>query len=423
MKIITHINEIKKYILIDNVFGGEKMKNIIKLLLIIIAVAGSTFIFTKYYDIFNYNISLADKNIKFDLKYKGLKDAVDFTSDSKGNYYIAYKDKIQLITSTGKSNYIYNASGLNIKSVEYKDNKLYFSSGTKILSYDLISKETDTLIKDLPNFGDYKDSIIRINGNDIYVTIGAATNSGVVGDDNLWLKENKYACDIPPFDITLKGLNFGNGNNSAFSIYGTKAIKGQLISGHFPGNSSIIVYNTNSKQLKTFSYGIRNIKGMDFNSQGYIIASVGGMEDRGLRPVKGDYDYIYKIVKGVWYGWPDYSGGDPVTSPRFKGKNNQPISFVFDNHPTTNPPAPIYQHKSLNALSQIAVDKNGNIETKDSTFFYDLGCKTVFNIGTSGIITEVLSFNVGSINSMKFINNNLIIMDSNRGLLYSIVKK
>jgi len=399
------------------------MKKIIMLMLLIIAIVGSTFIFTKYYNSYNNNISLTNKNIKYSLKYKGLKDAVDFTSDEKGNYFIAYKDKIQLITATGKSNYIFNEVGLNIKSLAYKDSKLYFSSGTKILSYNLISKKIETLIKDLPNFGDYKDSIIRINGNNIYVTIGAATNSGVVGDDNLWLKDNRYTCDIPPFDITLKGLNYGNGNNSAFSIYGTKAIKGQIISGHFPGNSSILVYNINSKQLNTYSYGIRNIKGMDFNSQGMIIASVGGMENRGLRPVKGDCDYIYKIEKGVWYGWPDYSGGDPVTSPRFKGKNNQAISFVSENHPTTNPPAPIYQHKSLNTLSQIAVDKNGNIETKNSTFFFDIGCKTVFNLNTSGIIDEVLSFNEGSINSMKFINNNLIIMDSSRGLLYSVVKK
>lgn len=399
------------------------MKKIIMLMLLIIAIVGSTFIFTKYYNSYNNNISLTNKNIKYSLKYKGLKDAVDFTSDEKGNYFIAYKDKIQLITATGKSNYIFNEVGLNIKSLAYKDSKLYFSSGTKILSYNLISKKIETLIKDLPNFGDYKDSIIRINGNNIYVTIGAATNSGVVGDDNLWLKDNRYTCDIPPFDITLKGLNYGNGNNSAFSIYGTKAIKGQIISGHFPGNSSILVYNINSKQLNTYSYGIRNIKGMDFNSQGMIIASVGGMENRGLRPVKGDCDYIYKIEKGVWYGWPDYSGGDPVTSPRFKGKNNQALSFVSENHPTTNPPAPIYQHKSLNTLSQIAVDKNGNIETKNSTFFFDIGCKTVFNLNTSGIIDEVLSFNEGSINSMKFINNNLIIMDSSRGLLYSVVKK
>lgn len=399
------------------------MKIKTKLLLIIISLVGLTFIFTKYYKSFNNNITLVNKNIKFDLKYKGLKDAVDFTSDGKGNYYIAYKDKIQLITATGKSNYIYNGPGLNIKSIEYNQSELYFSSGEKILCYDLISKKTNILVKDLPNFGDYKDSIIRINGNNIYLTIGAATNSGVVGDDNLWLKDNKYTCDIPPFDITLKGLNFGSSNNSAFSIYGTKGIKGQIISGHFPGNSSILMYNLKSKQLKTYSYGIRNIKGMDFNSKGMIIASVGGMENRGLRPVKGDCDYIYKIEEGVWYGWPDYSGGDPVTSPRFKGENNQPLSFILENHPTTNPPAPIYQHKSLNTLSQIAVDKNADIESKDSTFFYDIGSKTVFNIDTYGIINEVLNFKTGSINSMKFINNNLVVMDSSRGLLYSIVKK
>lgn len=77
----------------------------------------------------------------------------------------------------------------------------------------------------------------------------------------------------------------------------------------FPGNASLIKLTLSNNNIETFAWGLRNINGMNVNSEGKIFAVVGGMEDRGLRPVKGDYDYIYEIQEGKWYGWPDYSGG------------------------------------------------------------------------------------------------------------------
>ena len=41
------------------------------------------------------------------------------------------------------------------------------------------------------------------------------------------------------------------------------------------------------------------------------------MLDTTVRGIKNDRDYIYEINGDRWYGWPDYSGGDPITSPRF----------------------------------------------------------------------------------------------------------
>ena len=189
-----------------------------------------------------------------------------------------------------------------------------------------------------------------------------------------------------------------------------------------PGNSSIIIYNLKTGAEGNFAWGIRNMKGIDFNSEGKILVTVGGMEDRGLRPVKGDSDYIYQIKKNAWYGFPDYAGGDPISSPKFKGINNNTIPFILDQHPTTNPPAPIYQHNSVDSLVSLAVDKKGMIGDKDCIYFYEKNDNSIYSLNKINALKEKINFGNGTyISSMKFFNN-LIVLDSKSGYLISIEK-
>ncbi|QGU95705.1 hypothetical protein GOM49_11930 [Clostridium bovifaecis] len=396
------------------------MKKFFKSLLIII-IFTAAIIFLKKHCFNDYNIILKDNNLKVDLKYRGLRSAVDFVVDEEENYYIAYKDKIQFIDKNGRSINLFSDSNMNINSIEYDRNKLYFSSNSSVYSYDLRSKKCIEIIKDLPNFGDYKNSIIKISGDYLYVTIGAATNSGVVGNDNSWLKDNPFSHDISPYKITLKGINFENGDTGAFINKGTKSIEGQIIPGHFPGNASIIMYNLANEACATYAWGIRNVKGIDFDSRERMIVSVGGMENRGSRPIKGDTDYIYVIKPKTWYGWPDYSGGDPVNSPKFKGSNNRGVSFILDNHPTTNPSAPIYVHKSLGTLNSLAIDKNGKVGEVDSIYFYESKEQKLYAMNDLGILSEKLKFNDKSkISSIKYVKNQILILDYTDGNMYAL---
>lgn len=399
------------------------MRRVLETLLLASVLIASV-IFIKKYDSWDNKIILNNNNnLEIDLKYKGLKNAVDFAVDEKENYYIAYKNKVQVIDKNGKSINLFKEDNLNIKSLEYYKNKLYFSSNTYVYSYDLHSKKFKEIIKDIPNFGDYRDSLIKINGDYLYVTIGAATNSGVVGDDNTWIKDNPFGHDISPYRITLKGVNYGNGNNGAFLNYNTKSIEGQIIPGHFPGNASIIMYNLENGNFGNYAWGLRNVKGIDFDSRGKMIVSVGGMEDRGLRPIKGDTDYIYEVKAKRWYGWPDYSGGDPVSSPKFKGKDGKRVSFVLDNHPTTNPEGPIYVHKNLGTLQSLAVDRNGKISEANTIYFYDNKEKVIYSLNNSGVLIKNLKFNAKSkISSIKYLKNQILLLDSNDGKLYSYGK-
>ncbi|GCD11803.1 hypothetical protein [Clostridium tagluense] len=370
-----------------------------------------------------YRITMKDEAIKPQILFKGLSGAVDFTRDSDGNYYVAFKDHVQYIDKAGSAYNLFTNKKLSITSLDYNNSVLYYASGAFIYSYNLKSKKNSEIIKNIPNYGDYNNSLIRVNGDYLFVTIGSASNSGVVGLDNSWIGDYPQNHDISPKDITIKGINFGEEETGSFVSYKTKNIKGQIITGHMIGNSSIIIYNLKTGAQGKFAWGIRNIKGIDFNSEGKIIASVGGMEDRGLRPVIGDSDYIYQIKKNVWYGFPDYAGGDPISSPKFKGTNNNTIPFILDQHPTTNPPAPIYKHSAVDSLVGLSFDKEGILGDKECIYFYEKKDNSIYSLNKNNVLKEKINFGGDTyISSIKFFNK-LILLDSKSGYLISIEKK
>ncbi|MFT8313615.1 MAG: PQQ-dependent sugar dehydrogenase [Clostridium sp.] len=399
------------------------MKKILGVIVIVIVMTFSVSVLAnKFYKSYKINISEEDKEAS--VKFKGLTSAKDFVEDDKGNFYIAFSNRIQFVNSIGKSYNIFKDNNLNIDNIEYYDGKIYYTSKNGIYYYNLQNRDQEEIINNLPNLGDYKDIGIKIYNGYLYASIGAATNSGVVGSDNAWIKDNPFYHDITPKSITLKGQNFGKNKTGAFEPSNTNSFKGQIVPEHFPGNASVIICNLKTKASETYAYGIRNISGMDFNSEGKLIADVGGMEDRGLRPIKGDSDYIYSIEKGKWYGWPDYSGGDPVDSPKFKGLNNTRVDFILDKHPTTNPPAPLYQHKSLSSLGALVVDSKGLLNEKDDIYFYDSKDNSIYFINNKNICTKLMDFSKNShVRSMKFTNSGLIVLDSKEGYLISVANK
>lgn len=351
---------------------------------------------------------------------KGLTGAQDITTDEKGNIYIAYKDRIEMVKNNGKSTFLIKDKNFDIYNLVYRNGELYFSSRDEIIEYTIKNKSSRVLLDNVPNFGDYKETKLIINGDNLYIAIGAATNSGVVGEDNKWLKENPFGCDIPVKDIKLKGSNFNENKTGAFVPYGTKNVKDQIITGHFPGNASLIKLTLSNNNIETFAWGLRNINGMNVNSEGKMFAAVGGIEDRGLRPVKSDYDYIYEIQEGKWYGWPDYSGGDPINSPRFSLGGKNKLDFLLEDPPTANPPAPFYQHKSCSSITSMTIDSSGNLGQRDSIYFYDLRDNILYELNTSGILTEQINFpEPCNITSLNIFSNNLLMFDKQHGCIYN----
>ena len=59
----------------------------------------------------------------------------------------------------------------------------------------------------------------------------------------------------------------------------------------------------------------------------------------GSRPIENATDDFYYITPDLWYGWPDFSGGEPVDSPRFTPSGGYQPTLIFKNQPNI-PPRP-----------------------------------------------------------------------------------
>lgn len=393
------------------------MKKIVGWILIIILAVCSFSIVKEKVEI--YNIGTENDNAEFKIKYKGLKGAMDFTSIND-KIYIAFPHLIKCIEN-GKEPYtVLNDESLNIECVEPVGESIYFISNNKLMSFDINNKNVKEHISNLPNTGDYKNILLKSFKDKLFLTIGAMTNSGVVGEDNSWSVENKAGHDITPETIKLRGNSKG-----VFVKKGEANTSGQTIKGSEIGNSSVIIFNTSTNDFETYAWGIRNINGIDITEEGKIYATVGGYEPRGERPVYNDSDYIYEIKKNHWYGFPDYSGGDSLESPRFNLKEKDKVKMTLAETPM-NPPAPYYQYSNVNSLSWLAIDETGKIakNNQGSIFFYNKENNSIYYGIIGSVFEKFIGLNSGCVaTSMKVINNELYILDSSNGFLFTIEGK
>ena len=185
-------------------------------------------------------------------------------------------------------------------------------------------------------------------------------------------------------------------------------------------NGTILSYDFTSGKISTFATGIRNIEGLDFNNEGKIIAIVGGMEYKGSRAVKDDKDYIYEIKENAWYGWPDYSGGDSITSPKFSDGTNK-LEPVISNPPTKTPYGPIYQHYNLSSLKGLAVDREGNILGQDVIVFADNKENYLYSLGKNNVANKIVDLGDNSkVEVIRCYKDGIYVLDSKVGVLYKL---
>lgn len=201
--------------------------------------------------------------------------------------------------------------------------------------------------------------------------------------------------------------------------YGNSSFQGQKIKPSIMGNASIIEVNLKDKNCSLYACGLRNITGWDLDSKGDLIGIVGGMENIGVRPINRDFDYIYKIEKGKWYGWPDFSGGDPITSPRFKGEKI--VQPLIANPPNKIVSAPMYQFYNVGTMRYLAIDKEGQVLESDTKVFYDKKDNTIWAVSKDGISSRLLKLKDESkIDGIRYSKGYIYILDSGIGCIYKL---
>lgn len=207
------------------------------------------------------------------------------------------------------------------------------------------------IITGLPSCGDYSNSRVAFGPDDkMYFGQGTATNSGVVGTDNLWVPNSPCFYDKPGSYLLLNGQNFETDNmlveadsetvlTGAFSSYGEPNSPHEIRKGIIKASGSILRANPDGTELELVSWGLRSPSYMKFDEEGRLFVSNNGYDVRGSRPIANAPDEFHLITPGLWYGWPDYAGGEPVTSERFTPEGGNSLEFLLMNHPNI-PPRP-----------------------------------------------------------------------------------
>lgn len=305
------------------------------------------------------NINPADIRVpegyKVEVFAENLNTPINIVFTDDGTMYVADSGvvdgngKVLKLTASG---FVVVADGFNapLTGINVHQSNIYVSHRR----YVTIVKPNGTkedIIEGLPSNGDHHNNRV-VFGTDgkMYFGQGTATNSGVVGKDNAWVPEHPFFHDRPGGRIMLRGENFESTTfldnfperraiTGAYEPFGVVSYPGKIVDGITRANGSILRANLDGSNLELVVWGLRNPFRIQFDRFGRLFAANHGMDIRGSRPVAESPDEFQLIRPGTWYGWPDFTGGLPVTLPQFKPEGQPQPTFVWAQHPM-KPPIP-----------------------------------------------------------------------------------
>ncbi|MDF2907309.1 MAG: repeat containing protein [Herbinix sp.] len=284
-------------------------------------------------------------------------------------------------------NFIKPVRGINIL-----DGNIYVSHGDRITMLRADGTRQD-ILSGLGCNGDYGISNIAFGPEGkIYFGKGTVTNSGVVGADNEWIFAHPLLHDDPTFDIILNGQNFLSNNlfnisrerahTGAFSTYGVPNQPNEIKKGIVKGSGSILRANRDGTELELVSEGFRNPLYVKFDRDFRLFISNRGYDVRGSRPIANAPDELHYLTPGLWYGWPDYAAGEPVTSPRFKPEGGPQPEFLILNHPNI-PPKPFAEFQPHSSIMGFDFDYTNSFGNFGDIYVAEYGSHGPLTLGPS----------------------------------------
>lgn len=291
----------------------------------------------------------------------GLTFPTGLTFDDQGYLYIAEAGysygpalsngggRILKLSSLGRVEEVAHGFRPPVTGLTWYDGYFYVAEGAypgRILRVHPGGEIREVLVDNLPTAGDHMTGeIIFDRDGRMYFGVGTATNSGVVGLDNLpWLLVYPEFHDTPCRDIVLRREDYGTINifepyepelvrTGGFKPFGVPSAEGEVINGQFKCNGVIYSANPDGSDLDIYADGFRNPFALGISSEGRIFTIDQGYDLRGSRPVANSPDTMWELVEGSWYGWPDYVAGIPITDPRFAPPGGEPLEFLLMEHP------------------------------------------------------------------------------------------
>lgn len=309
------------------------------------------------------------EGLKIEAVSEGLTYPVDVTFDEEGTLYIAeagghtYGTKpekapdarIMKRTEEGKWEVVYDKvvpmqairdantsadmpEGLipPVTGVTYYEGKLYISHRSRYSTYDLETGEFNTIVNGLPSWGEFLNAKPIFKDGKMYFFLSTQGNSGVqeahwVNVIDIFKKPNAH--EVPGEDVVLTGLNYWvptkkvsimNKDSVLTGIYvplGTVTKAGQVVEGQEICNGAFFRCNPDGSDIERIAWGLRSSFGYRFSPDGRLITTMNSANPMPPRGLYFDYEPIYEIKEGEWYGWPDFYSGIPITDERFEFKD------------------------------------------------------------------------------------------------------
>ncbi|KPV44568.1 PQQ-dependent sugar dehydrogenase [Alicyclobacillus ferrooxydans] len=271
-----------------------------------------------------------------------------------------------------------------LTGINFHEGRIYVSHRGAVTVIEPNGEKQD-ILTGLPSLGDHHNNqVIFSSDGKMYFGQGNATNSGIVGEDNDWVRQHPFFHDYPGRSIRLTGQNFttkdsrvptagrAEAKTGAYSPFGVPSKVREKVKGITAASGSILRANPDGSELELVAWGLRNPFRLKFDRQGRLYATNHGMDERGSRPVSNSPDELQLIQFGAWYGFPDYTGGLPVTLPQFKPKKQPQPSFLLAKHPMI-PPAPITVFPPHSAAMGFDFNYNGNFAPIGDAYVAEYG--------------------------------------------------
>lgn len=281
-----------------------------------------------------------------------------------------------------------------VTGLTWHDGKLYVAHRSRYSTLDPATGEFKTIIDGLPCWGEFLNAkaIFGPDGKMVFF-ISTQGNSGVI--ESHWIKvirtfHKPGAHEIPGEDVTLRGINYAAPKEpgkpketvptGVYVPLGTTTELGQVIAGQKICNGAFYRAEPDGSNIERICWGLRSCFGYRFSPEGTLVTTQNSGNPMPPRGIRYDLESIYAIEEGLWYGWPDYFSGIPITDPRFEVREG-PQEFVLtqETHQellqgTPLPPQPIAKLPVHSAAEGMVFGRRDFGVADDHILVAEMGC-------------------------------------------------
>lgn len=226
---------------------------------------------------------------------------------------------------------------------------LYVASRQRYATLDPQTGEWRTIIDGLPSWGEFFNSkpVFDREGR-MWFALSSQGNSGTIETHFIKLVDifrKPNAREVPCEDVTVTGADYwikegipswlSDADSMRAEVYaplGVNTEPGQTLEGQFWCNGAIYRTAADGSNPERVASGFRSVFDLGFSPAGRLIVTQNSGNVMTPRPIYDDWEPIYEVREGLWYGWPDYYSGLPITDERFRRPNDREWTGTPEDH-------------------------------------------------------------------------------------------